>query len=204
MPELKSKGNKKKFSLHSKILLRRQTFSCARFGQIQECAARLARLLVCTAWQCSFFVAWNTFSPRSHFHRQTDGRRRYPENGRLICLKNPAMSSNSQLRLRTITACSIEISIEKRKILKSNMNNNNNNNVNNNNLNNNNNNNNNSSTKCPPSFCSSCHKRSSQPPPIQVTAKVLFGSVTAISALNAERKKKSQSAIKPFPIKMPT
>jgi len=28
-------------------------------------------------------------------------------------------------------------------------------------------------------------------PPIQVTAKVLFGSVSAISALNAERKKKS-------------
>ena len=28
-------------------------------------------------------------------------------------------------------------------------------------------------------------------PPIQVTAKVLFGSVSAISALNAERKKKT-------------
>jgi hypothetical protein len=28
-------------------------------------------------------------------------------------------------------------------------------------------------------------------PPIQVTAKVLFGSVAAISALNAERKKKA-------------
>ena len=28
-------------------------------------------------------------------------------------------------------------------------------------------------------------------PPIQVTAKVLFGSVSAISALNAERKKKN-------------
>jgi len=61
---------------------------------------------------------------------------------------------------------------------------------------NNNNNNNNSSTtssnKIPPSFCSSCHRSQPQPPPtIQVTAKVLFGSVTAISALNAERKKKS-------------
>jgi len=71
------------------------------------------------------------------------------------------------------------------------MNNNNNNNtfVNNNN----NNNNTTSSSKIPPSFCSSCHKRSQPhpPPTIQVTAKVLFGSVTAISALNAERKKKS-------------
>merc|ERR1712008_261809 len=71
------------------------------------------------------------------------------------------------------------------------MNNNDNINVNNNN-NNNNNNSTSSSPKCSTSFCSSCHKRSQpQIPPIQVTAKVLFGSVTAISALNAERKKKS-------------
>jgi len=70
------------------------------------------------------------------------------------------------------------------------MNNNNNNNTF---VNNNNNNNNTTSSKIPPSFCSSCHKRSQPhpPPTIQVTAKVLFGSVTAISALNAERKKKS-------------
>ncbi len=69
----------------------------------------------------------------------------------------------------------------------------------------NNNNNNNNDNKCG-SFCSSCStssfsnnnnnnsssdNKNMHPPPIQVTAKVLFGSVTAISALNAERKKKS-------------
>ena len=43
-----------------------------------------------------------------------------------------------------------------------------------------NNNNNNNSTRSAYSV-----------PPIQVTAKVLFGSVSAISALNAERKKKA-------------
>ena len=35
------------------------------------------------------------------------------------------------------------------------------------------------------------HKLTDRPLNIQVTAKVLFGSVSAISALNAERKKKS-------------
>jgi len=72
-----------------------------------------------------------------------------------------------------------------------------NNNNNNDNINNNNNNNNSSTTssnnKCPPSFCSSCHSQPNPPPTIQVTAKVLFGSVTAISALNAERKSKKKS-----------
>ena len=37
------------------------------------------------------------------------------------------------------------------------------------------------------------HKLTDRPLNIQVTAKVLFGSVTAISALNAERKKKPGS-----------
>jgi len=63
--------------------------------------------------------------------------------------------------------------------------NNNNNGCNNNNnecedANNNNNNNNNTTT----------FKLGDRPLNIQVTAKVLFGSVSAISALNAERKKK--------------
>ena len=78
-------------------------------------------------------------------------------------------------------------------------NNNNNNSTRFSSVNNNNNNNNNTSTgngsKCS-SFCDSCNTgkpslSQQQPPPIQVTAKVLFGSVTAISALNAERKKKT-------------
>ena len=80
-------------------------------------------------------------------------------------------------------------------------NNNNNNSTRFSSVNNNNNNNNNSTTgsssKCN-SFCDSCNTGNGkpslsqqQPPPIQVTAKVLFGSVTAISALNAERKKKT-------------
>jgi len=91
-----------------------------------------------------------------------------------------------------------------------------NNNNNNNNVSNNNNNG--SMGKCGDSYCSSCmhssRDSSSCPsggggtnnnnaggggcynvggglPTIQVTAKVLFGSVSAISALNAERKKKT-------------
>eukprot|EP00091_Calanus_sinicus_P011313 TRINITY_DN25655_c0_g1_i1.p1 TRINITY_DN25655_c0_g1~~TRINITY_DN25655_c0_g1_i1.p1 ORF type:complete len:134 (-),score=43.34 TRINITY_DN25655_c0_g1_i1:197-550(-) len=63
------------------------------------------------------------------------------------------------------------------------------NNNNNNTCNNNNNdcedaNNNNNNTTHP------FHKLGDRPLNIQVTAKVLFGSVSAISALNAERKKK--------------
>ena len=74
--------------------------------------------------------------------------------------------------------------------------NNNNNNTTRFSVNNNNNNNENNNIKFS-SACASCQSKSSSslshqpPPPIQVTAKVLFGSVTAISALNAERKKKS-------------
>jgi hypothetical protein len=40
---------------------------------------------------------------------------------------------------------------------------------------------------------SSCQQQQKLPVNIQVTAKVLFGSVSAISALNAERKKKPGS-----------
>lgn len=81
----------------------------------------------------------------------------------------------------------------------------------------NNNNNEGSMGKCTDAYCHSCHSSAvnhscqgqaataghqannagphtttyHHVPPIQVTAKVLFGSVSAISALNAERKKKS-------------
>ena len=90
-------------------------------------------------------------------------------------------------------------------------------NYNNNNNTINNNNNDGNMGKCGDTYCSSCvHSNNNSPgghhghpnctggggaspgptayqhvPPIQVTAKVLFGSVSAISALNAERKKKS-------------
>ena len=75
-----------------------------------------------------------------------------------------------------------------------NNNNNNNNNVNNNNTEFEDKNNNSSSSsssrdaraRAVPSF----HKLQDRPLNITVTAKVLFGSVSAISALNAERKKK--------------
>ena len=75
--------------------------------------------------------------------------------------------------------------------------NNNNNNNNNNNVNNNNtefedkNNNSSSSSRgARPRAVPSFHKLQDRPLNITVTAKVLFGSVSAISALNAERKKK--------------
>jgi hypothetical protein len=60
--------------------------------------------------------------------------------------------------------------------------------------NNNNNNNNNNGTAC--GGGGGAGSGSASPsyggvPPIHVTAKVLFGSVSAISALNAERKKKT-------------
>ena len=124
----------------------------------------------------SFFVAWILSlalpSMRSH-----------PENGYSAVLEESCDVLEQLVALRTLSENVLQPFLPRSSTMN---NNNNNNNVNNNN------NNNNASTKCPPSFCSSCHsKRSSQPPPIQVTAKVLFGSVTAISALNAERKKKS-------------
>merc|ERR1712079_582408 len=69
-----------------------------------------------------------------------------------------------------------------------NYNNNNNNTLNNNN---NNNNNNGGAGTNMGSGPASAGSAAYGVPPIQVTAKVLFGSVSAISALNAERKKKS-------------
>jgi len=54
-------------------------------------------------------------------------------------------------------------------------------------------NNNNNSTDCENNNNNNMgyeHKMTDLPANIQVTAKVLFGSVSAISALNAERKKK--------------
>jgi len=54
------------------------------------------------------------------------------------------------------------------------------------------NNNNNNSTDCENNNNMGYeHKMTDLPANIQVTAKVLFGSVSAISALNAERKKKA-------------
>lgn len=53
-------------------------------------------------------------------------------------------------------------------------------------------NNNNNSTDCENNNNMGYeHKMTDLPANIQVTAKVLFGSVSAISALNAERKKKA-------------
>jgi hypothetical protein len=53
-------------------------------------------------------------------------------------------------------------------------------------------NNNNNSTDCENNNNTGYeHKMTDLPANIQVTAKVLFGSVSAISALNAERKKKA-------------
>ena len=54
-----------------------------------------------------------------------------------------------------------------------------------------NNNNNNVPTSSASGSSSSAGFNAYGVPPIQVTAKVLFGSVGAISALNAERKKKA-------------
>ena len=69
--------------------------------------------------------------------------------------------------------------------------NNNNNNVNNNNTEFEDKNNNSSSSRgARPRAVPSFHKLQDRPLNITVTAKVLFGSVSAISALNAERKKK--------------
>ena len=61
---------------------------------------------------------------------------------------------------------------------------------------NNNNNNNNNSSACEDRNQTSkpYHKLLDRPLNIQVTAKVLFGSVGAISALNAERKKPKPSS----------
>ena len=52
------------------------------------------------------------------------------------------------------------------------------------------NNNNNTSRTSRTTYSSFHHKLNDRPLNITVTAKVLFGSVSAISALNAERKKK--------------
>ena len=67
---------------------------------------------------------------------------------------------------------------------------------NNNNTEANNNNNNNNSASCEDRNQTSkpYHKLLDRPLNIQVTAKVLFGSVGAISALNAERKKPKPSS----------
>jgi hypothetical protein len=67
----------------------------------------------------------------------------------------------------------------------------NNNNNNNSTCNNNNNNNNECEDANNNNTTHPFHKLCDRPLNIQVTAKVLFGSVSAISALNAERKKQS-------------
>jgi len=70
----------------------------------------------------------------------------------------------------------------------------NNNNTEANNNNNNNNNNNSSACEDRNQTSKPYHKLLDRPLNIQVTAKVLFGSVGAISALNAERKKPKPSS----------